>query len=162
MQAPMRAALITIAVVATGATALAASYPTPEPDALAKPFTGKPASAGWYGRWRVSGGLDDGIVWRIRPTKSAACAAITAGRTSCFIIQPPGVDEVWAGAITLKGARVVLRMTYRPRPNTLGCFADDAYRYKRTARRISILKGSSHSCFLEPSGHFPVILKRVG
>ncbi len=150
-----------IAVLATAATALAGGYPHPEPDALAKAFTGKPVSRGWHGRWRVTGGLDDGVSWRILPTKSKACRAITAGRTSCFIIRPPGHDEDWAGAITLKGARVVLRMTYRPRPNTFGCFKDDAYTYKLTAQKISILKGSSHSCFWEPSAHFPVILKRV-
>lgn len=150
-----------IAILAMGTAALAAGYPTPEPDALAKPFTGKPVSPGWSGRWRVTGGLGDGVIWRILPTKSAACGAITAGRTSCFMIQPPGLDEVWAGAITLNGARVVLRMTYRPRPNTLGCFEDDAYTYKRTRLRISILKGSSTSCFWDPSEHFPVILKRV-
>jgi hypothetical protein len=154
--------LTAAAALAVILAATANGYPRPKPDALKKPFTGKPVTTGWHGSWRVTGGLDDGVSWRIFPAKSPACHAVTAGRTSCFIIQPPGLDDEWAGAITLQRRHVIFRMTYRPRPNTLGCFDDDPYTYRLTARRLSILKGGKHSCFWEPTAHFPITLKRVG
>ena len=158
----IRAILLLAAVAAFSQPAAEAAYPKPRPQDLAVPFTGKGVSADWLGRWKIVGGDDDGVVWRIFPRKSPACRSITAGRTSCFMIRPPGYSVDWAGSITLKGRRVVLRMTYRPRPNSLGCFHDDAYNYRLTARLLSIVKGSDHSCFWEPSAHFPIRLRRVG
>lgn len=156
------APLLTATTLAGMLAATAGAYPHPKPDALKRPFTGRPVTAGWHGSWRITGGLDDGVSWRILAAKSPACRAITAGRTSCFIIRPPGLDDVWAGAITLQQGHVVFRMTYRPRPNTLGCFDDDPYTYRLTARRLLILKGGKHSCFWERTAHFPITLKRVG
>jgi hypothetical protein len=157
----MRIAAVLAAVAAFVAVPTANAYPKPEPRALSQPFTGNPVTSTWYGRWRVSGGVDDGVSWRIFATASPACRAVTAGRTTCFILRPPGQTDEWAGAITLQGKHVIFRMTYRPRPNTLGCFTDDPYTYRLTARRISLLKGGTHSCFWEPTANFPITLKRV-
>jgi hypothetical protein len=157
----MRTVALLAALAALVAVPAADSYPKPKPGSLTRPFTGKPVTSRWYGHWRVSGGLDDGVDWRVFPTASPACRAVTAGRTTCFIIRPPGQNDEWAGAITLQGRHVIFRMTFRPRPNTLGCFADDPYTYRLSARRLSILSGGKHSCFWEPTANFPIILERL-
>ena len=151
------------AIVGLGAAGSlgAATYPPPKPEDLATPFTGKSIPRSWLGLWRVRGGDDDGVAWRILGRTSRACAVYTLGRVSCFLIRPPGYYGTWAGAITLADGRLILRMTYRPRPNTLGCFADDVYSYRLNARRLTIVSGTDHSCFWEPTAQFPIRLDRV-
>jgi hypothetical protein len=154
------AAAAIIGLGAAGTTG-AATYPPPKPEDVATPFSGMSVPRAWLGLWRVRGGDDDGVVWRFLGRTSRACAVYTLGRVSCFLISPPGQSENWAGAITLANGRLVLRMTYRPRPNTFGCFADDVYSYRLKARRLTIVSGTDHSCFWEPTAHFPIRLDRI-
>jgi hypothetical protein len=51
-------------------------------------------------------------------------------------------------------------MTYKPRPNTFACFADDPYSYRVSARTLTFLKGGRHSCFFSEPSEFPVKLAR--
>jgi hypothetical protein len=137
-----------ILILLSAASAVAGlGIPKPAARDLAKPFTGAAVSRAWLGTWRVTTPSDDsGVLWRIRAASSPWCKSITAGRTTCFTLQPPGHLELWAGSITVAGGKAILRMTYRPRPNTFGCFADDAYRYRISARTLTF-KGGPHACF---------------
>lgn len=146
--------------VALGVSGTASGgYPKPLPKDLAKPFAGASVPSNWLGKWQQKNGQP--TVWQMFSKRSPACHAITAGRASCFTMKPEGLTDVWAGAISLARGKVVLRMTSRPRPNTFGCFDDDAYAYRISAHRLSIRRGSRHSCFFEPTAPFPIILERL-
>jgi hypothetical protein len=160
-----RLTLVSLVSLAALVTALAAAadvgIPRPKPADLAKPFVGAPVSHAWLGAWKITNPGDGyGVLYRFYSASSPWCRSITAGRTSCFTLQPPGHLELWAGSVTLAGGKVILRMTYKPRPNTFGCFADDAYPYRIAARTIKFLKGSSHACFFDQANEFPVTLVR--
>jgi hypothetical protein len=158
----MKHLLAVVAVVlGTALPAGAASYPTPPPENLATSFTGSPVTPRWFGKWLETGDSNSGVAWQIFPKWAAACRTLVAGRTTCFVIRVPGQSGIWAGAITLSRGKVVFRMTYRPRPNTVGCFADDEYTYRLSKKQILILHGGSNSCMWEPTEHFPVHLKRM-
>lgn len=146
-----RMTLVSFIVVLVVASAAAAGLGIPKPAAkdLARPFTGSAVSRAWLGTWRVttpSG--DSGVLWRFYAASSPWCRSITAGRTTCFTLQPPGHLELWAGAVTTGGGKAILRMTYKPRPNTFSCFADDAYIYRMSAKTL-MMKGGPHACFFE-------------
>ena len=150
-----------VALVAAAAAEGGLGIPKPKPAALAKPFTGSAVGRAWLGSWRIaSGGDSDGVVWRFYAASSPWCKSITGGHTTCFTMQPPGHLELWAGAVTLFGRKVVLRMTYKPRPNTFGCFADDAYNYRISSRTLTLLNGGPRACFFDQPGQFPVTLSR--
>jgi hypothetical protein len=148
-------------VLGTALPAGAANYPTPPPENLGTPFTGAPVTPSWFGRWRETGDSNTGVVWQMFSKRAAACRTLVAGRTTCFVIRVPGQSGIWAGAITLSRGKVVFRMTYRPRPNTIGCFADDEYTYRLSKKQILILHGASSSCMWEPTEHFPIHLERM-
>jgi len=158
---PTLIALIAVVAFLTAGTAAAGlGIPKPRPTDLAKPFTGAAVNRAWLGTWKLSGGDNAGVLWRFYPASSPWCRSITAGRTTCFTLRPPGHLELWAGAVTLAGGKVILRMTYRPRPNTFGCFVDDAYTYRISATTIRFLRGGPHACFFDQPADFPVTLAR--
>jgi hypothetical protein len=157
----MRPTLTALLLAALVAAQAAGAYPKPPKQNLERPFTGKPVARRWLGSWLVVGGESDGVTFRFFPRKSAACRTITAGRMSCFVSRPPGSTELWMGSVSLAGGKVVFRMTYRPRPDSFGCFEDDPYSYRLTAKRLSLVKGGPSSCFWEPTERFPILLKRV-
>jgi hypothetical protein len=153
--------VIGAAAVALVLTASASAYPKPSARFLAKPFTGTPLPSAWAGRWREAHTSNSGVLWHFFAKGSAACEALVAGRTSCFTLTPPGADWFDGGAITLDRTNAVFRMTYRGRPGTVGCFADDAYPFHASSTVILILAGNAHSCFWQTGvERFPVHLER--
>lgn len=157
-----RMTLVSLIVVLVSASAAAAGVGIPRPAAkdLAKPFTGAAVGRAWLGTWQVtSPSADSGVVWRFYAASSPWCKSITAGRTTCFTMQPPGHLELWAGAVTIARGKAVLRMTFRPRPNTFGCFADDVYVYRISAKTLT-LKGGPQACFFDQPSHSETFTRR--
>jgi hypothetical protein len=135
---------------ATAGLGLTAADPRPLPKDLAKPFSGSPLPTSWLGVWRdrePSGTYD----WHFLAPRSAACRSITRGRTTCYTVGPEGsgTDSAVAyaaGAITRRGGKLVIRMTWVQNPNGLKCFADDAYAYRFTPTRIALLPDTAAHC----------------
>lgn len=149
-------------VVLIAAPIADAAYPKPPARYLATPFAGKPLPGVWFGKWRETGSSNDGVVWQFFGRSAPACKALVAGHTTCFVLRPPGVAWIDGGAATLDGPRLVLRMTYRGHPQTVGCFTNDEYGFRILSTKILILKGAPRACFWQRSAeHFPIHLDSI-
>ena len=145
----------------------APSAQTPPRDRPSRPPSLAHCRRMWPGRsrarrFRTAGSASGATASRAAPAyhlhflsaRSAACLSITHGRTTCFISGPEGsgidaTDAYAAGAITRQGGKLVLRMTWVQNPNGLRCFADDAYRYRYTPTRITLLPDTAKHCHRE-------------
>jgi hypothetical protein len=146
---------LTIGILAVSfATGALAAVPKPLPADLKRPFVGTSVPSAWIGLWRENEPLSRSVLdWHILPARSSECRSLTRGRVTCWTVGRPGTttsstQAYSGGSITISGGKVVIRMTWVPSKGSgLECFADDAYRYAYTAKRIRLLPDRARHCF---------------